>query len=1104
MEQHSPMKQLLLSGLVSAAVIAAAQAQVVKAETIDTQATDTPVVVQTEKINATEASQASESELAAVTPSEDKSVATDASEAEHSYEATTPNVDQTEAPNQADKDQETQHQPADPFEIAGTEDPNGPIHADKDENAQTPVPENGVEANKETIYMTTEHKETLQLKQDIQDLSQLEITFGGKNIKDLKQWNIESGKFDGKEAVITADQVESNQLVLYIKPLLGSRDLEERWPNNLRRTYRRYMGEFALTIKDTATGDLLYKKIYNLRPYEHFETYEEMVQRTDKVVQEAAKDRYVDIEVIGYSKEGRPIRVGYVANSKEDINRYLNELTPAMLKNPAEVLKQLKAGTLNYKLPIFIHNTHPDEQPAIDIVSSLFEMFAKQDAFTFKTAGLDATLVGKDKITIKGDQIQGVTFNVKDLLDKFFFCFTFTENPDGMFHNIRSSSTGLDINRDHGYQTQPESQAVAAQIAKFNPLTFLDFHGFQKEFLIEPCTPPHDPNFEYDLMKDLLLENAKSMGNTAIANSSYESYLIPMLNWSSGWDDDFSGYTAVFSVYHGAVGHTIELPEMNEDSYTAGVHAALGSILWALNNRERLFETKLKFFQRGIDEVDAPTANQELIAPDGHVVGRPQMPDGQFFPHYYVIPMNPQYQADTNEAFQMIDYFQRNGVIVKQLKDDMAGTNYKAGDLVIDMAQPKRGIANMALWRGSDDSAWDAMYAEIVVNFPVMRGFTVERVNTAKLFADKLIDVTWKEAPRITPAKAPYYWVDNNSLSVIQAVNMALHANKAVYRAEGGYYFTDDAFQLVKGHYALKAKAVDAVKMSKPALQSINVYAPGNPNIDLGYVTVSEATLALQQMDFEVVNNYATADVIVVDTGDYDTNWIGTKPMIFIGAGAIQAAIEAGKLPGIELGQTQSNHEGLVTSTINTQAGVASGYNKDGYFYTTSGAWLINHSDNFVNVMTLNSGSDAFLSGWWPEHDKALGRVVALDGMINGMPTFIYAGAPLNKMHTHYFYRWIANAILRGDVAKPMSESTVPNREENKQPHTQVVIVTQKQPEAVGVGTSHQAERQGKTATTTKTLPQTGATTGSTQPVALLSLLFGGFFFTAGKKKRQD
>ena len=49
------------------------------------------------------------------------------------------------------------------------------------------------------------------------------------------------------------------------------------------------------------------------------------------------------------------------------------------------------------------------------------------------------------------------------------------------------------------------------------------------------------------------------------------------------------------------------------------------------------------------------------------------------------------------------------------------------------MAQAKRGYANHILYKGSNESAWAAMYAELLVNFPDMRGFKSEPV-----FADGL------------------------------------------------------------------------------------------------------------------------------------------------------------------------------------------------------------------------------------------------------------------------------------------------------------------------------------------------------------------------------
>ena len=60
---------------------------------------------------------------------------------------------------------------------------------------------------------------------------------------------------------------------------------------------------------------------------------------------------------------------------------------------------------------------------------------------------------------------------------------------------------------------------VMEGVGKWTPMILNDFHGFVPAFLIEPCTPPHDPNFEYDLLMDGMINHAHSMGKAGIALS---------------------------------------------------------------------------------------------------------------------------------------------------------------------------------------------------------------------------------------------------------------------------------------------------------------------------------------------------------------------------------------------------------------------------------------------------------------------------------------------------------------------------------------------------------------------------------------------------------
>lgn len=131
------------------------------------------------------------------------------------------------------------------------------------------------------------------------------------------------------------------------------------------------------------------------------------------------------------------------------------------------MLAALKNGTLDYKLPVLINNTHADEQPAIDIITGLFNAFATKDTISFQTT--DANGLAKN-----------VTLSVKELLKKFIFLFDFTENPDGDVANTRALANGIDPNRDTSYQANPETRTVAGLINKWNPIALYDIHGFLK------------------------------------------------------------------------------------------------------------------------------------------------------------------------------------------------------------------------------------------------------------------------------------------------------------------------------------------------------------------------------------------------------------------------------------------------------------------------------------------------------------------------------------------------------------------------------------------------------------------------------------------------
>ena len=934
-----------------------------------------------------------------------------------------------------------------------------------------------------TVYMS----ESAELKDTVQgqgsQAGKLTWTLDNKPIADWKTWNMDSGTFTGQPFVTIEEKADGNDLHLNLQfqKLFGD-DLSLRSPHNIRRTYRNFIGSHEL-VGTSQDLSLTIRKNIILRPYEDFHSHEEMLASIEKSRQDAKTDRLVQIENIGKSAQGRDIKLGIISSDQKSIDDYLSITNPQALTKPAEMLAALKNGNLDYKLPVLINNTHADEQPAIDIITGLFKTFATKDQVSFKTSAAD----GSEKL---------VTLNIQDLLKKFIFLFDFTENPDGDVLNTRALANGLDPNRDTGYQANPETRTVAGLINKWNPIALYDIHGFVKEFLIEPATPPHDPNFEYDLLADLMLDNAHNMGRAGVANSGYDKYIIPKLDWGDGWDDSFSGYTAVYAMYHGILGHTIEIPEGNQESYKAGYYAVLGGLDYLAKNPDKLMEMRLNFYLRGINKVEDPKAENELVGPDGQVVGRIKKGQEKFFPDYYVIPMGLDKDNDSQEAFNMIDYFKRNGVLVKELKEDSG--NYKKGDLVVDMAQAKRGYANHVLYKGSDESKWAAMYAELVVNFPDMNGFKAQPVFGDKLFEGKLGEVTALRATRTSQVdnKAPYYVIANTSESAVKAVNQTLAEGKKVYLTDDGYIVDTPTFTSLLDRYAIYGDALYKIPQG-PTLKPLKVYAPPHQFYWAGVDSPAHTALALKNMGFEIVDSPEEADVIVLESNNYDKSLVGLKPTIVVGGSAMQRLEKLGILDGFDAERFKngSDYEGLMKAVIQDQDPLTSGYKKDGLFYSNSGNWIAKIPANFRTLASI-AGSDFYIAGWWPGNEQLANKVVAIAGTYKEQPLFVYAGNPTNRLHPVHFYRWISNAIFGSQLAEltdlPSPATPDPTYQAPSQtvldwkpatvnPPAQTIVLTYKN----------------------QTLPQTGSQE-KTASFALAGLLIAGAAGLLLLKKKED
>ena len=338
------------------------------------------------------------------------------------------------------------------------------------------------------------------------------------------------------------------------------------------------------------------------------------------------------------------------------------------------------------------------------------------------------------------------------------------------------------------------------------------------------------------------------------------------------------------------------------------------------------------------------------------------------------------------------------------------------------MAQAKRGYANHILYKGSNESAWAAMYAELLVNFPDMRGFKSEPVFADGLFNGKLGEVTTTRATRTSEIdpKAPYYVIANTSASAVKAVNQAISQGKSVYLTDDGYIVDRDTFASLLPNYAIYGDALYKVP-SGPTLKPMKVYSPNYHYNWAGVDAPAHTSLVLEKLGFQIVNTPEEADVVILESNRFDASIFGKKPTLVIGGEAMQKLEKLGVLTGFDAEKLKggSDYEGLMKAIIDDQDPLTSGYKKNTLFYSNSGNWIEKVPEHFKTLMSI-APSDYYIAGWWPHNDVLANKVMAISGELMGQPLFVYAGNPTNRQHPVHFFRWVTNAIFGSKLASLM------------------------------------------------------------------------------------
>ncbi|GAA0481974.1 hypothetical protein Ade02nite_57650 [Paractinoplanes deccanensis] len=436
-----------------------------------------------------------------------------------------------------------------------------------------------------------------------------------------------------------------------------------------------------------------------------------------------ASDR-VSAEVVGHSALGRDLYLVTVTAPETAAEAARQDRWRELIENDPAAAKRDRSLARGYKTPVWINaNIHGDEWEGTDGALRVIERLA--------TATDPATraFLARSRVYV-----------------------TVTNNPDGRVAGTRANGAGFDVNRDHATSSQPESRAVRDVVIATQPFVMLDEHGYTGTTLIEPATPPHGQNYEYDLYIKHALPNALGM-EAAIQRLGYPETAradIPFRDYAPGdWDDWPPIFTPMYAMYHGAIGHTVEIPlRVNRAEYTtlpveelrrrSGINTDVAAatieaaLTYADTNRSALLADQIEQFRRGW----AGEPQREI--PDGFVPGfGPEDRYSTEFPRAYVVPAGDS-QRSAPAAARLVDHLVAHDVRVTKARHSFTlnGRRYPAGSYVVDMHQPKRGLANVLLEAGRDIS-------ELVPQMYDISGWS------HRLLWGASVDISRSAAPRV-------------------------------------------------------------------------------------------------------------------------------------------------------------------------------------------------------------------------------------------------------------------------------------------------------------------------------------------------------------------
>ena len=894
--------------------------------------------------------------------------------------------------------------------------------------------------------------------------------------------------------------------------------------------YMDVCGYFNLTAQ--ADGETLGSVGVKIAPYDQFHTMDELYAELDEMVAFAAEntDLYVEKFSMGMSQgdnglESLDMPYLIVARDKAAVEKW-QEIKEEAENDPSALIAKIENGTLgDYQVPVMYSNVHANEVAASDGVLAfawmLVEAAASEsgtidyDKLTGFTAEGEAELAAQmgpegqegsvavpdlvaDTATylgyLKGENADGTTASVStvvdleqyytietetvdvdELLDDVFFIIVPEENVEGRTYVTRTSSGGFDLNRDNSFQTQAETQNMTRLIAEWNPVSFAEFHGRVQQFQCEPCDPPHEPNFEYDLLAEHLMAGGEALGIAAVANNDgHNSYVIPQRDyltytgetaadgsyqtqWLDPWDDMSTSYTPQYAMLHGTVSYTVEVPAYDEYMVQGLAYGQLGQSNYIAQNKESYLLNQTRIFERGVtnansdayelvgqwltDQYDVEGAEADLFRPEYDGEGQ----NGNFYPECYIIPLDGANQSNLQAADEMLTYLTRNGVDVMVADEAFSygGVEYPAGTAVVSMYQAKRSVANGVLYDGTVITEWPVLYSEGITAFNHTRGFDMitcaEPAAYEAIAAACSVSDSWDVSSSFTGVTGEKVILSNASEDSTSAVNDLLRAGKTVAMIltgeDKGSFLCDYAdWQSVSQTYLLTGKGVAAAEapLSLTITKAPVIYISGKPaDNETGFVKSTLVSGAAQYnydrqsmelLGFTVTDNAAEADLIIGAAALDDQALAAVKagtPYIGYGSNAMRSAVSLfaeGEL--VRETVDRSAMDALAYVTYPADSLVTASYVAEGddvlYGY---GAGYFSAIPDGAQVLVQLDGSRELLEGFLPSTgahyaDFLNNSVQAIEYHGGGLNLVLFANTLTNKVHQRDEFNFISNTAF--------------------------------------------------------------------------------------------